>query len=114
MKSHELPILHYQCSCWIWLLAQLLLLPEIQNIGEVIHLMPQQLWHQAKEGWRNPKPQIPWSPLASFPPATAAEATDAGTVIAASRTSPCACCSTNGQQQQMQLYLYFLCPCDRS
>lgn len=40
MKSSELPIHYYQRSCWIWMIARSLPLPESQNIRGVIHLMP--------------------------------------------------------------------------
>lgn len=48
MKSSELPIHYYQRSCWIWMIARSLPLPESQNIRGVIHLMPWQLRSRAK------------------------------------------------------------------
>lgn len=54
MKSSELPIHYYQRSCWIWMIARSLPLPESQNIRGVIHLMPWQLQSRAKGKAKKP------------------------------------------------------------
>lgn len=77
LKSYELPIHYNQCSCWIWMIAQLLLLPEIQNIRGVIHLMPWQLWRQ---GWRMTTTQNPKRSNGVVSSSTTG-ATDVGMVI---------------------------------